>query len=120
MRISKIILKSQDKERLGQFLSQLFEMELDHRDSTVTLRSESGINFDLEDLLEPIIEGNTVIDLRFDNASDLHDLMQKIRFLEYRGDFAHVPTSDLISLEGHHYFEFSDLDQRIWRLSAES
>ncbi len=119
MQISKIIFKSLDKEKLGQFLSHLFEMEFDHADHMVVLKHDQGIVFYLEDILEPIVEGNTVIDLAFDSTQELHDLMQKIHFLEYRG-FSGILMTDLSSDGSGHYFEFTDFDRRIWRLSSKN
>ncbi len=117
MIIKRVILKSTVKEKLGQFLSQLFEMEFAHQHDDVVLRHDSGMSFILEDALEESIECQTVVDLTFNHIDDLHDLIQKIRFLEYRG-FSGIKLTDM-HCQGHqHYFEFTDFDQRTWRLSA--
>lgn len=118
MKLSKVILRSQDKEKLGQFLSQLFEMELGHHGERVVLHQDSGLTFELVDLLEPVSEGNTVINLSFSELEELHHLIQKIRFIEYRLDFPSIKMTDLFNDGEDHYFEFVDLDHRIWRLSS--
>lgn len=105
-------------EKMGSFLSQLFEMEMDSLGVSLTLTGDDGVVFQLEESLEPVTTSNTVIGLSFDSVDDLHAIMQKVRFLEYRLEIGQMKMTEITSDGEINYFELLDFDNRVWRLSA--
>ncbi len=118
MKLDKIILKSSNIDILGTFLSHLFEMEVESLGVLVTLKNDSGVTFQIEESLESIQTSNTVVELMFDSVAELHNLVQKIQFLEYRLEVENLKVTEITSDSEVNFFELTDFDNRVWRFSA--
>lgn len=123
--IKHIILYTSNKEELGSFLSQLFEIEpRPVRNGDIELCGNQ-FKFLLKDFsgeIESSVSNSIVLNFVLDSENELNDLRKKIEFINYRMSSSLIKKIGIVrpdNDDGELFFEFIDFDGRIWRFSVD-
>lgn len=122
-----LLLCSQDKIRMMDFLSDVFEFEVDCVSDSV---QRGPLNFKLYELeagaiinmAPPNNSNNVIFSFKVKNEHELNEIINKYNFFLYRkSNFNNIVEKlELLDTDTKKVLTISDIDQRLWRFEFDS
>lgn len=127
-----LLLYSQDKIRMMDFLSDVFEFEVDSISDSVSrgplflrLCEQESLSRDNTDHSKNLRNKGIVFSFKVRSEDELKEIVSKYNFFLYRKSRARDDSFDLekvelVQTEDLTTLTISDIDQRLWRFELES
>ena len=111
-----VILKSQDKNRMLDFLSDVLEFDVDHEEDSVN-HGSFLFKFSEKSSPEPLADSLVEFSFQVKSISELEEIARKYNFFIYRkpspiNSFEDIVFSDQ---DNKKVLTIVDIDRRLWR-----
>ena len=117
LRLGEIILNTQSADHLSEFLSELFDCEIRKSDNGFLVLYEQ-FSFHIIPREIKFNQSPTQVHFFLDSEEELEQVFQKYQFILYKNKMAVLEAGTHIKKEDtRSYFEFLDVDKRVWTFS---
>ncbi len=121
LKLRQILLYSKDVSLLSSFLSDLFDLEVIPTENGAYLENNFFCFLLKEDKKRRSVKTKeTIVDLNVSSIHELHELIKRIEFLNYRLDQEMRNETEIQTDLDFTFFEIHDPDQRVWRFSTKN
>ena len=114
--VAPLVLYSQDRTRMLNFMSDVFEFEVNNKDYSVHC---GGLFFQIEnnqDNIEQIADNRVMFSFRIDSEDELDEIINKYNFFRYRREgSAFLENVEVGESSLEKFVIIYDLDARPWK-----